>query len=231
LGKNVASDADWVALGEASRLLGVAPQTLRRWSDDGRIGTFTTPGGHRRYRRSNLERMTAEAPPVHLSLPGAGLTSGRLVRAYRQQARQRDPGEPWATELDDDQRDVFRAHGRRLAMALVAHLDATDPAVADQRLSEATAEAAGYGRLLAGLGVSLSGAVEGFLRFRQPFLLELSRVAVQREFDTSTTTAHIAAAERAMDRLLIAVMAAFSVRQVSAVRHARVARVRAARPL
>ena len=220
-----------MALGEASRLLGVAPQTLRRWSDDGRISAFTTPGGHRRYRRASLEQMIAEHPPARPSLLGAGLTRGRLVRAYRQDARQHQPGMPWVMDLDEAQRDAFRMHGRQLAATLVAYLDATDPAVAEQELAGATAQAADYGRLVAGLGVSLSLAVEGFLQFRRPFLMELSAVAVRRGFDASATTHLIDAAERVMDRLLIAVMAAFSVRQVGATRRASIARARGARPL
>ncbi len=38
----------WVSLGEARRTLGIAPGTLRRRADDGRVPVFTTPGGHRR---------------------------------------------------------------------------------------------------------------------------------------------------------------------------------------
>ena len=52
-----ASDRDWLGLSEASRLLGVSPATLRRWSDAGRLRVFTTPGGHRRFSRATLERL------------------------------------------------------------------------------------------------------------------------------------------------------------------------------
>ena len=48
-----------IALGEASRLLGVDPDTLRRWADEGRVPAFTTPGGHRRFERRALERLVA----------------------------------------------------------------------------------------------------------------------------------------------------------------------------
>ena len=48
-----------LALGEASRLLGVDPDTLRRWADEGRVPAFTTPGGHRRFERRALERLVA----------------------------------------------------------------------------------------------------------------------------------------------------------------------------
>jgi DNA-binding transcriptional MerR regulator len=38
-----------LSLGPASRVLGVDPDTLRRWADFGQIEDYTTPGGHRRF--------------------------------------------------------------------------------------------------------------------------------------------------------------------------------------
>lgn len=39
----------WLTVGEACRYLGVSQPTLRKWTDEGRIAAFRTPGGHRRY--------------------------------------------------------------------------------------------------------------------------------------------------------------------------------------
>ena len=208
------STSEWLGLGEASRLLGVAPGTLRRWSDSGRVRAFTTPGGHRRFRRSALERLIPEESIARPSLARAGVTPSRLARAYRAQARTAAREMPWLVSLDDGQRAWFREHGRQLASALLGHLDAPDDESAAARLAEATAEAAGYGRMASSLGVSLSQAVEGFLQFRRPFLHELTLVARRRGFDTQATTELIETADGAMDRLLIASMAAHSVARV-----------------
>ena len=51
--------AERLPLGQASRLLGVDPDTLRRWADEGRVPAFTTLGGHRRFERRALERLVA----------------------------------------------------------------------------------------------------------------------------------------------------------------------------
>lgn len=40
----------WLALREASEKMGVSPATLRVWADDGRVESYRTPGGHRRFR-------------------------------------------------------------------------------------------------------------------------------------------------------------------------------------
>ncbi len=45
----------WLTLGQAAKLLGVAQSTVRAWSDAGRLPVFYTPGGHRRFKESDLE--------------------------------------------------------------------------------------------------------------------------------------------------------------------------------
>ena len=61
-----ANEPDWLTLGQAAKYLGMAQSTIRKWSDNGRLPAFYTPGGHRRYRRSDLdhflERGASTAP-------------------------------------------------------------------------------------------------------------------------------------------------------------------------
>lgn len=47
---------EWMTLGEAAKYLGVAQSTVRKWADAERVETFKTPGGHRRFRRDDLDR-------------------------------------------------------------------------------------------------------------------------------------------------------------------------------
>src|ERR1700761_5459445 len=56
-------DPEWLTLGQAARFLGVAQSTIRKWSDQGRVPAFYTPGGHRRYRRGDLEAFLARSGP------------------------------------------------------------------------------------------------------------------------------------------------------------------------
>jgi len=50
---------DWLTLGQAATYLGVAQSTVRKWSDGGRLSAFYTPGGHRRFRRGDLDAFLA----------------------------------------------------------------------------------------------------------------------------------------------------------------------------
>jgi excisionase family DNA binding protein len=58
-----ASEPDWLTLGQAAKFLGVAQSTIRKWSDTGRVPAFYTPGGHRRYRRGDLEAFLERSGP------------------------------------------------------------------------------------------------------------------------------------------------------------------------
>jgi excisionase family DNA binding protein len=68
-----ASDPEWLTLGQAAKYLGVAQSTIRKWSDQGRVPAFYTPGGHRRYRRGDLDSF------LNRSGPGAAEQQGPLV--------------------------------------------------------------------------------------------------------------------------------------------------------
>lgn len=50
-----ANGDDWLRLGDAAAELGVSLNTLRRWSDAGKLKCYRSPGGHRRYRRADVE--------------------------------------------------------------------------------------------------------------------------------------------------------------------------------
>lgn len=50
---------DWLTLGQAAAFLGAAQSTVRKWADGGRLAAFYTPGGHRRFRRGDLEAFLA----------------------------------------------------------------------------------------------------------------------------------------------------------------------------
>jgi excisionase family DNA binding protein len=199
-----------MSLSEASRVLGVSPATLRRWSDAGRLRVYTTPGGHRRFSRSALERLLPADRSRRPSIGGAGLSPSRIARTYRRASREAAPELPWVLTLTDEQRLLFRERGHNLAASLLQYLDAPQPEAADHHLEEASSSAAEYGTIAARHGLSLSQTVEGFLRFRAPFHHELAIAARRRGFDTAETTDLLETAERAMDRLLMATMSGHS---------------------
>jgi excisionase family DNA binding protein len=53
--RRVDSEATWYTTGDVARLLGVTDRTIVNWERAGLLRAFTTPGGHRRFRASDVE--------------------------------------------------------------------------------------------------------------------------------------------------------------------------------
>ena len=174
--------ATWLSLGPAARLVGVDPDTLRRWADAGQVDVFTTPGGHRRFDR---RRARADARRPSAASPAAvqpGRDPGAAVARIPAELRGPGPGSRASAEGPPrTARRTARTAGA-WSTALVAHLDA-DPADARRRASsEATAAELvdDLGRRLAASGVSLTDAVAQFVVARRPFLTELAGIGRRR---------------------------------------------------
>ena len=50
---------DYLTPGEVARALHVSPKTIIRWANEGRIPYMVTLGGHRRFRRADVEQVVA----------------------------------------------------------------------------------------------------------------------------------------------------------------------------
>jgi excisionase family DNA binding protein len=46
--------------GEVAQMFRVDPKTVTRWAAAGRIGSIRTPGGHRRFRKSEVTDLLGE---------------------------------------------------------------------------------------------------------------------------------------------------------------------------
>ncbi len=51
------NDDRLLKIGEAAQILNVSPQTLRVWVDRGLIDCVTLPSGHRRFRKSVIDKI------------------------------------------------------------------------------------------------------------------------------------------------------------------------------
>jgi len=64
-GSGAGTGLEWLTLGHAATYLGVAQSTVRKWSDSGRLTAFYTPGGHRRFRRGDLDSFLSASRGAH----------------------------------------------------------------------------------------------------------------------------------------------------------------------
>jgi excisionase family DNA binding protein len=202
----VGAPADWVSLGPASRMLGVDPDTLRRWADGGRIRAFATPGGHRRFSRADLERLVAARQPTHHLLAALGATPDRVSRAYAR-AYRADSSPAGLDRLEADARAALRTEGRRLVAVLLAYLDADRPADRARWEAEATSLIGATAARLADAGASTVEVVEIYLRARGPLLGELGALGRRRTLDATQLAALFEHAVALLDRLLLHLVA------------------------
>ena len=206
--KPTGHDREWMGLGEAARLLGVAPTTLRRWADDGVVRSFVTPGGHRRFLRSSLESMIPTARPERPPLGQLGETPARMARAYRRTTVTDGPDAAWIRAMESAERDPLRERGRSLSAALLAYLDARSDAERKARLDEASEVAAEYGRVARLHGATVQETVATFLRFSRPFVGEIATFSRRRNLDTAEATALLESTLGALDALLLVTIGA-----------------------
>lgn len=151
---------DWLGLGEASRILGVNVSTLRRWADAGRVRTFRTPGGHRRFSSQDLRRLTRADPGDLSRLDGEALTH---IRERLDQPADQSP--PWLATMPVDSRRALAELGRR-TLALVGR--SLDPDADRAALyAEAGDLGTAYACVLRATGLRLTDAVAAFAYFRR----------------------------------------------------------------
>lgn len=209
-----AADArEWLSLGPASRLVGVDPDTLRRWSDEGRLPTYTTPGGHRRFERRDLEHvlLTRRQAPVRRPLAALGATADRMNRAYaRSYLSPADGRAAVGDRFDGTDREAFRDEGRRLLRALMAYLDATTPRGRTRSEADAIAAVRATAARLAAGGAPLNEAATAFIAARRPFFAELAALGRRRALDVASLTALYDEAVAILDRLLLEFLGAFT---------------------
>ncbi|MEO0561845.1 MAG: helix-turn-helix domain-containing protein [Chloroflexota bacterium] len=161
----MSSNSEWVSLRHAADILGVHPATVRNWADRGDLPTRRTPGGHRRFRRSDLVRIaetTTEeshhgADEVKLILQNA------LGQARMQVGRDNMVETSWYNAMSDETRAQLREQGREVLEAMRGYLE--DPTADDQNLVAAVRIGKTYAKALHDDAMSLPDAMRGFFYF------------------------------------------------------------------
>jgi len=148
--------ASWLSITEASKRLNIHPATLRDWSDRGKIRTFRTPGGHRRFSGDDVDALASEAAPELALFMNALVGQARLATSAGKLAT-----ESWYARFDDAAKGRQRELGHDLMRVLVAYLGDTDK---DWR-GDVQELGDRYARLAHDVGLSLGDAMRAFHLF------------------------------------------------------------------
>ena len=198
---------NWLTLGEASRMLGVDPDTLRRWADNGKVDVFHTPGRHRRFLRTTIEALIPRSRDARRpSFSALGEPPDRIAAEFRRRVRSELVDQDWHSRLDEDSLRWFRERGRRMSELLLGYLDTTRRDGRTQFVVQSEALAREYGEEAARRGLSLGEATQAFLFFRARFMSEIAEVARRRSLETGQATALFAEADRVLDRVIVSLI-------------------------
>jgi excisionase family DNA binding protein len=193
----------WLTLGEASRMLGVDPDTLRRWADNGKVEVLKTPGGHRRFLRVSIEAML---PRPRRSLSTIGEAPDRVAAEFRKRVRSDLATQDWTRHFDETSLRWFRERGMRMSDLLIGHLDAGRRPGHQAQVDQAAALGREYGVEAKRQGLSLGEATQAFLFFRARFLAEIANVARRRSLEPKPAAVLFAEADRALDAVILALI-------------------------
>jgi excisionase family DNA binding protein len=160
-------------------MLGMHPATVRLWADRNEIPSRRTSGGHRRFRRADIEaRLRQETEPK--TDPAAQLliqsVMGRVRFAFTDGYIKTLP---WYGHFDENARDAYRQLCRRVLDLLLRALSHA----ADKNTLQQGTE---YGSITCQSHVPVADAVRAFLYFHTLFdeaVLQFAEVRGGREQD------------------------------------------------
>lgn len=204
MGENSFASEEWLTLGQAAERLNVHATTLRRWANDGEIPVMLTPGGHRRFAASEVERFARQRHGRHQNNKLEEVWADKALTHTRQEITVHQD-QHWLSTFDDEARSRQRALGRQLMGLTMQFLSATDEG--EEILCEAHALGRQYGEIAQEMGLPLTEALQASIFFRDTLVetaLEMpenvrirpkSNTRLLRRINTLLNTVHLAIAE------------------------------------
>ena len=178
------TEDEWLSLREAADLLGMHPATVRLWADRNDLPSRRTNGGHRRFRRADIEarlhQETERRPGPSAQLLVQSVL-GRVRFAFTDGTLS---AFPWYAHFNEAARDAYRSLGRRVLELLLRAL--TDTTSDEDLRAEALQIGKAYGSITRESHVPVADAVRAFLYFRSlvdESVLQLAQVQGSRDRD------------------------------------------------
>jgi len=155
---------DWLSLRQVADMLGIHPATVRLWADRNELPSSRTSGGHRRFRRADIEarlQKEAERKPGPAAQLLVQSILGRVRFAFTDGTLN---ALPWYQHFDEAAREAYRLLGRRVLELLLRVL--TNSHLSDELRQEAIQLGFEYGSITSASHVPVADAVRAFLYFR-----------------------------------------------------------------
>lgn len=155
---------EWLSLREAADLLGIHPATVRLWADRNEIPSRRTTGGHRRFRRADVEARLHQEMEMKPNPAAQLLVQSILGRVRFAFTDGTLSAFPWYQHFNEMARNAYRSLGRRVLELLLRAI--TDGTLKEELRSEAIELGTEYGSITRNAHVPVADAVRAFLYFR-----------------------------------------------------------------
>ncbi len=200
----------WLSIREACAFLGVDQSTLRRWTNDGRVPVFKTPGGHRRYAREDLRALVV-GNPRKAGKPRVSRQelTNRTLSAYQDDYLKAAREQKWFRAFGATSQEEHRQIGRRLVDLAIRY--AAAPGQREERgelLDQGRQIGVHYGLSSARSDLSTSETIEVFLYFRYPVVKALLDVIEKEGLPARRASRLFIGIDDFIDEVLIAMIRA-----------------------
>ena len=165
------TDADWLSLRDAAKLLGVHPGTVRSWADRSLLPVYRTRGGHRRFKRSEVE-LWANTSRGAAAIDPASVVQAAVRHIRLKISEGRLEAEPWYQKLDDEARRQYRESAQSLFRGLMNYLSSGG----EDGVSEANSIGYEYASRARRFALKGPEAARAFLFFRDALLQSVIEV-------------------------------------------------------
>lgn len=174
-----------LSLGQAAKRLNVHPVTLRRWANNGDILVVLTPGGHRKFPKSEVDRLLNTSQPKAEETQTVPTVLEQTALSHTRAEIDGHRNESWMLSLDDASRNEQRVMGRRVMGLMMQYLSATDDT--EDLLDEARAIGHTYAEMAKRTGLTMSQTLQALMFFRENIVesMILLPEVVQKRIDSS----------------------------------------------
>ena len=194
-----------ISIGEASQMLGVSEATLRQWTDERKIKSFITPGGHRRYSRADLKKFIGSQPRM-LGIKDLVNELGETDEQLRKIGQELPKRAVWYDELGEEEKKSLADIGRRLLNLIIKYV--AEPSRREETMQTVRDAGQELGETLARLGLPLTDSVEAFILHRDPIMQATTQMMKKKEAFTGRVVEAIPMVGRVLDEALVGLVTA-----------------------
>ena len=194
-----------ITISDAAGFLGVSEAALRRWTDEGKLKAFVTPGGHRRYLPSELRKF-ASAQTKTLGIKDLVVELEETISEHREIAKNYLQKIPWFGDLSRKSQEQLADIGRSLLRLIIKYI--SEPPRRKETLEQIRQVGASLGDMTARLQIPLTDSIEAFLLHRDPIINAVTYLMKKRESFGGRIAGVIPMIGQVMDEALIALVAA-----------------------